>query len=271
MSLPDIIDPGHSEKYTLSIRLKKDGLSFTIYEEGVGKSFCYKEFVFAKELSMLTNLEQIVFDNNFLVYNYKKVNIDYVSSDYDLIPEYLYEEKHQDKIFNFTHFENQGEILRNEATVQDNVLVFSVNKDVHSFLIRNLQNPSFYHYIGQLIPYFAEKAKVIQSNVQMFVHFHDKMTDIFCYRNGTIFQIQSYNNIIISDVVYYILNLWEKCDFDQNTDRLFISGLTENLSEMVKDISKYVKNISTIGMPSEVQFLTKDAANTPLDLLIFSL
>lgn len=272
MSLPNNIHLAHPEKYTLSVRIGTDRLSYTIYEQGVPQSFFYEEFPFQKELDFRKNVEKIIYDNDFLARNFKQTNIIIVSKVYDLVPEHLFDESFKSKIFKFVHFQNEEDVLVNNQKIQSNHLLFSLNKDVHQFIDRNLHNISYFNHTGILIPYLSEKMKTTtDSSSQMCINFHDGLVDILCFSDSKVVQALTYENINHSDIVYYILNVWEKCKFDQLNDDLFIIGSSENILLIINDLKKYIKKISNLGYPSEAQILTTDFTKIPLDLLILAI
>ncbi|NDW09150.1 DUF3822 family protein [Dysgonomonas sp. 520] len=271
MDFPDNIDLTHPGKYILSIRIKRDGLSFIIFEPGVGSSYNYKEFPFSKDADLTASVQQIIFDNNYLTYMYKQVNVVYVTPLYDLVPEYLYEKNRKKELFDFVHYGNEGKVLTDEKTIDNNFLLYSFDEDVHKFMARSLFNPRFFHYTGILIPYFRDKARVVNSVSQIYINFCGGMTDVFCFSNSRLKHAVTYTDTNASDAVYYILNMWEKCGFDQLEDFLFLIGSSTDKFRIAADLTKYVKNVSMLGIPSEVQFLAEEARNTPLDLLLLSI
>lgn len=271
MSLPENIDVTSPEKHMLTLRVQRDSLAFTIYEKNKPDSFCFRKIQFSDNLDFLGNIEQIIFDNSYLSYSYKSVNVIYVTTGYELVPDYLFEKKYMQQLYKFTHFCDGNEIaLRNNVSVQENELLFGIDEEVHKFLVRNLINPIFYHHSGILIPYLFEKTRTANSKSQMFLNFHGNTTDILCFTEGRIANAISYTDLPDSDIIYFALALWEKSGFDQLKDQLFLFSGKENIATINSTLSKYVKYVSLFGLSSDVQFLPEEAKKTPLDLLAFS-
>lgn len=273
MILSENIDLKHPEKFYLSIRIHQDSFAFTLYDDEQSECFDYYEIKFSKDLGLLGNVQQIIFENNFLNYEYKQVNVIYVTSEYELVPELVFERKSMHQLYNFTHLcPDQTKVMCGERMLQSNHLLYAIDRDTHKFIVRSLINPVFYHHTELLLPYFGAKTNTVDSNSQMCLNFHDNMLDVYCFTDAKIYQMITYSDPVDSDVIYYVLNLWEKCMFNQIDDNLLIfSSGYGDISEIVSVLKKYIKNVFHLNLPSDVQFLSEKAEQVPLDLLMLAL
>lgn len=269
MFLPVSIDIDHSEKYILSIRITDKGLKFSISEPGDGKNYCLRETAFSPELSVLENVKRIVFELSFFALEYKEVNVIYVSPDYDIVPTEFYDLKHSKELYKMVHTQDCDHVQACKQAKQDVLTVFGMKAELYEFLSRNLCNPQFTHHASLLIDYLSEKGKNIGLTSKMFVCFHGGLCDILCYTQSglkhctTLVEEQSINQ------TYFILKAWEQSGFDQYKDDFYIVGDADE--DLVSELSKYIKNIETMGVPSEVFLWNEDALNAPIDLLSLAL
>lgn len=272
MFLPSNIDLGKSEKYILTIRITPNGLAFSIHEPHVGGNYCYRETSFSNETDKLNSIQRIIFDYNFLTHVFKETNVVFVSNEYDIAPQYLFEKNKKEALYNFTHLEQAGQILINPYLIQQNIILFNTDKEIYKFLMRSLYNPAFFHHSNLLMKYIEGKNRMAEKKSKMYLNFHNEFLDVFCYDetshilHAVTFQEENENNL-----VYFILNLWNKCNFDQNQDYLYtlenFAGSDKLVIPLLRD---YIKRIETVGAPSEIEFMGEDCRQTPLDLLILA-
>ncbi len=272
MFLPNNIDLGKSEKYILTIRIAPNGLAFSIHEPSMGGDYCYRETSFSSESNRLGNIQRIIFDYNFLTQVFKQTNVVFVSKEYDIVPQYVLEKNKKEALYNFTHIEQVEQVLISSHTIQDNITLFNADKEIYKFLMRSLYNPRFFHHSELLMKYMEGKNRMTEKRPKMYLNFHNEFLDIFCYDglshllHAITFQHENGHNLI-----YFILNLWNKCNFDQNRDYLYIlENFADSGNQVIPLLRNYIKQIETVGIPSEVEFMGSDCRQTPLDLLILA-
>lgn len=272
MFLPDAIDFAQSEKYVLSLRIKPDGWSFSIHEPEIGGEYCYREVSFSKDSDILNNIQRMIFDFNFLSQPFKQTNVVFVSTEYEVVPQYLFEKKKKSELYNISHSKKADRILIGAEKTQNNLLLYSVDNEIYQFLSRSLYNPQFWHHTDLLLGYTDHKNRVAEKGAKMYLNFHGRFLDIVCFDSlGHFLHAISYHNEPVQNIVYHILNLWDKCDFDQNKDFMYFIESESPVSQQIHPLLRdYISRIESLGLPSEVEFLGEDGRKTPLDLLILS-
>ncbi|MDH6388796.1 hypothetical protein M2474_002243 [Dysgonomonas sp. PH5-37] len=271
MTLPDLNKFTNPEEYTLSVRIKNDGLDYVLHKQELGKDYFYNKIIFQKDITLAENIQKVLFENNFMTYGFGRTNVIFASVGYELVPDFLFDKNDMGKLYDLTHLEKGGFIVRHCQEVLNNALLFNADEETYHFLVRSLFNPMFHHYAGILVQKFAEKARTARSASQMYLNFHDGMIDVFCFSHFNLVHALTFSNLQATDTVYSILNIWEKSRMDQISDQLFVSGTDENFVPIINDLRKYVKNIEPLGLPSEVQFLPNNVQTMPLDLLLLSI
>ncbi|NDV78694.1 DUF3822 family protein [Dysgonomonas sp. 511] len=269
MFLPENIDLGKSEKYILSLRVKPNGFMFSITDPDMGNNYCLRETTFRPGDDLLTNVQRIIFDFNFLTQIFRQTNVVIVSKDYEMVPAEFYDKKKQQNFYDFTHTNKSGHIQSALFERQDIVMLYNIEDDLFSFLSRNLWNPHFFHHSQLLINTFEEKARISGEGNKMFVNFHTDFTDVICFQGATLLHSLTYENEPPANTLYYILKIWEQCGFDQMNDTLYLAGKAD--SRLSEKLYQYINNIEIIGLPQEIHFWSEDARKAPLDLLSLSL
>lgn len=269
MFLPENIDLSQPENYTLTVRIKPDGWSFAIKENNLGGGYCYRENSFSKDTNVLSNIQRMIFDFNFLSQNFHRTDIIFVSNEYEFVPEYLFEKKKTIDLYNLSHNKKTNRILLSHEKRLLNFLLFSVENEIYQFLSRSLFNPSFWHHTDLILNYVSKKNQTKNDTAKMYLNFHDNFVDIYCFdKQSNFLHAITYYNESAPNIIYHILNIWDKCKFDQNRDFLFfITPESEKDKKVQETIKDYIKNIERIGLPSEIDFFGEDGHITPLDVI----
>lgn len=269
MFIPAHIDLGQSEKYILSIRISNSGLMFSISDPDNGKNYCLRETSFSTDSDLLINVQRIVFDLNFLTQPFKQTNVVFVSSEYDFMPTKYLAAKEKQQLYDLTHVDQSDYMMTGGVIGKEYSAIYSVSEKLHSFLCRNLYDPHFYHHTEVLADMLQDKGKAVSLTSKMFVYFHDNLTDVICFKNSKFIHCLTYENEPDANQLYFILKIWEQCQFDQMKDYLYIIGTPGEYVHT--NLYDYIKNIETISTPSEVFLWSEDAQKAPLDLLYLSL
>ena len=143
INMSDKLTADHSENYIMSIRLRSGGLSFSAYSPSVSESFFYRDVEFDRTRPYISSLKECFFENDFLTWFYKQVNVVCVTSQYTLVPAAVFQEKQKAELLAFTFSSPEGRCLSNELKDEPAELVFGVDEDVYEFCSRALVNPRF--------------------------------------------------------------------------------------------------------------------------------
>ncbi|MDO5523809.1 MAG: DUF3822 family protein [Bacteroidia bacterium] len=243
MFLPENIDLAQSEKYILSIRLTPDGFSFCIFLPSDPAVFHYHASVFSKSLSVIENIKKTFFEVNFFSHPFKETRVTVVSPKFTLTPDAYFDKKKAKDIYEFNIHGHSGRVLSNYIAEGSYHILFGLEEEVHSFLCRNLWNPSFFSHAAHTLPFFSRHRS--QSN-RCFVDFHDNMVSTACFSGENLLSANTYLTNDRFDALYNIANIWEKQSLNQNSDLLILSGDLANQKESVDTLKKLIKNVEEL-------------------------
>lgn len=270
MILPVNIDLEQSEKYTLTVRISSSFFSYSIYEATLGGEFFYGEHIIPNKVDQLSEIQSIIFDNNFITNKFKETIVIIVSDKYELVPQSFWNGNESKKLYNFTHRSESEQVIQSVTQLDQNVIYFGIDTNVHSFLIRSLFNPIFVHHSALFLKYTTEKAKATSDLNKMFVNFHHEYVDIACFtKDQKLELILSLRNQNDQNVLYHILNSWTKCGLNQINDILYLFNPISTNREILKLLKDYIKHIQILDLPNEIDlFNIEDSSIIPLDMLI---
>lgn len=267
MFLPENIDLAYSERYNLSIRLSPNGFSFCIYCPVDPSIFHFQETMLGGKLSYIDNIKKLIFDLGFFSQAFNQVTVIAVSSYYTLIPDVYMERGKVDEVFRFNFHDTSGIILTDDCSPENGITTFfNMDEEVHSFLSRNLWNPSFHHHSSRLTHLF-KSYQDDKIGKQCFVDFHDQSVTIVCFDGDKLLSTNTFQASDPHDATYFIASVWEKLGFDQSTDRLFISGDVESQRTTVDLLRKLIRRVEQVELNPKVILTEEQKRALSTDIL----
>lgn len=266
MFLPENIDLAYSESYDLSIRLTPDGFSFCIHAADDPSIFHYQETGLGSKFSYTENVKRLIFDFGFFSQPFHRTRVTVVSPRYTLVPGIFFDPKRAKELFRYNFHAVKGVVLHDEVVSDSCHLVYHLDEEVHSFLSRNLWNPSFGHHASALLPFFNTRA-AREKGRSCFADFHDEHVSVACFDGKRLLSSNMFPAIHPRDTLYYITNVWEKSAFDQTEDTLFLSGNLSPRQDAVEGLKGWVRNVEHVSLQPKTHLTGEQQNSLPTDIL----
>lgn len=264
------IDLDRTEKYILSLRLSPESFEFSLYDPLADGSFYFQHEPFSGKERILQQLEKSIYDNDFLLKEYRKTYIIFSTDRFTLIPSTFAEGERARTYYDFC-LEKRDETLQSNKLIRNNCYnLFGTDPDVSAFFQRTFYAPVFIHHISPLCEYFHNKSR-FGNFAKMYVQIQPEFIDILAFNQQGLIFVQTYPCHHTNDAVYFILNAWKQLGFDQQKDELQITGTAHARKEIVEILKKYVINVVPVIFPPRVYELGKDTIQAPFDLIALTL
>lgn len=267
MFLPENIDLAYSERYNLSIRLSPNGFSFCIYCPEDPTIFHFQETGIGIKLSYIDNIKKLIFDLGFFSQTFNQVTVTVVSPFYTLVPEIYFDKKRVEEIFRFNFHDTNGIILTDTTPDSEFRTLFNVDEELHSFLSRNLWNPTFHHHSSLLTHLFKSHKDEEKGRCCCFTDFHDKYVTIVCFSGDKLLSTNTFQATDPHNATYFIASVWEKLAFDQSSDRLILSGDLDSQSATVDLLRKLIRRVEQVELNPKVILTEVQRRMLPTDIL----
>jgi hypothetical protein len=270
ISIPDTLTIDNSIDYIVSIRLESDGLSFSGYTLSTGRDFFYREVKFNPNQNPEFSLKEFFFAHDFLTWMYKQVRIIYVSPQYTIVPEELYEDKKKEEFLGFSFSNPEKRCLNNKIKgPKTEEVIFGIDNEIFEFCSRSFIKPLFFNHITPLLSYWKKES---QSNQQrnIYVVLHPKLIDVICVEQGRILFANSFRVDHTNDILYYVLYAWKQTRSDQYKDQLYLFGEQALRNKLIKIFNTYITHIHSVDVPSEAFLLGNEVVRAPIDLIALS-
>jgi len=239
----ETLDINSTENYGLSIQVSHDKLSFCLLDAIRNKYVLIRVFEPEDNKYYTTDsINELFVKDDFLLKHYKNVRLIMPSPKFTLVPAPLYDPAKKDEYFLFNHTrEDDKIIITNKLHDPDSFLIFSVSKPLTDLL--NNYYPGIYpwHHMKPLFNHVSHNRKSRNGNY-IHIHVERDFFNMVVYNNNILKFCNSFNYRYISDILYFILNVFKKLDLNQE-ETINFSGLTEKYDDLSSNLSIYVRNI----------------------------
>ena len=245
LHVPDTLTAGNSEKYTVSIRLWPDGLSFAGWISSQKDSFFYCETVINRAKRYDYAIKDLFFVHPFFLYTYKQIVVICANRQYTLIPESIFVEKQKEQLMSFVFSTPDEKALYEPFDELDSVVLYSIQPEVYEFLSRSLLRPTFTHAITLLLNQWR-KQNFTGYSKQLFVALNEDRMDVACFDKGVLLFINTFHVNDSVDMIYYILYVWKLTGLDQLQDELFLYTNPRMFQTLKETLQTYLSHIEFI-------------------------
>jgi hypothetical protein len=239
----ETLDINATENYELSIQVSPDGLSFCLLDSIRNKFVLIRSFEPEENKYFNTDkISELLSKDDFLTKRYKKVSFLMPSPKFTLVPAPLYDPGKKYEYFKFNHnLEENNIVLVNKANDPDAFLVFSVSKTICDLMNSFYPGVYPYHQIKLLLDHISSFKKSVKGNYK-HIHVERDFFNLILFNDNVLKFCNSFTYRNISDILYYVLNVFKKLDIKQE-ETIYFSGLTEKYDDLSSGFSLYIRNI----------------------------
>jgi hypothetical protein len=239
----ETLDINSTENYELSVELSSESLTFIILDSIRNKFIMLRSF--QSENSRKYSAEEIndiIHRDDFLTRKYKKISIILPSPKFTLVPAPLFDPGKKDEYFAFNHtFPENNLVFNNKLTDPDSFLVYAVPQQLYD-LVRNIW-PGIhpFHHVKPLFEHFRE-CRLNSHEDYIHVHVERDFFALFIFSHDGLKFCNSFNYRNISDILYYILNVFRSMNIKQEAT-IHLSGQTERYDDLFSSLALYIRNL----------------------------
>jgi len=239
----ETLDINSAENYELALQVSPDGLAYCLLDTIRNKFILLR--VYEPEENKYLNAEkigEILKKDDFLNRRFKKVKIIVPSPKFTLIPAPLFDPAKKDEYFKFNHIrEDNNVIITNRLSDPDSYLVYSISKQTSELLSSHFPGVFPLH---NAVPLFFQLSHNRKSAQENYIHVHVEKTFFYLiiFNQKTLKFCNTFNYRNISDILYFVLNVFKKLEIKQE-ETIHFSGQTEKYDDLSSNFSIYVRNI----------------------------
>jgi hypothetical protein len=239
----ETLDINSTENYELALQVSPDGLSFCLLDTIRNKFVLIRSFKPEDNKYFNTDaLKAFIRNDDFLTRNYKKVNIVVPTAKFTIIPAPLFDPGRKEDYYTFNHLKGEDDmIFANKLTDPDAFLVFAMKRQLSDLINSFYPGSHPVHYLKPLLNQISHLRKSEHDNY-IHVHIERDYFNLIIYSNNLLKYCNTYNYRNITDILYFVLNVFKELEIRQE-ETIFFSGLTEKYDDISSNFSLYVRNI----------------------------
>ncbi len=197
------------------------------------------------------SLEKIRSDSFSLGRHYNKANVIIDSAVYTLIPAELFKEEEAEKYIEFNHSLASKEAVHFDSIESIAVKnVYQVPLSVEKVCRQWFTDLKFQNTCTILI---NSRLKIKSTPETVFVYFSGNRFDVIVADNGRLKFCNSFTFSSAQDIIYYILNVYQKLGMDTSATPIMLAGEITKESSGYETIYRYIRNVSFAQRPDNIQ------------------
>lgn len=264
----------HPEVWSLAVRLSSGKLVYAVHSRMEDNSLIYGEIPFSgTEENDVKEIESIVYDNRFFLYDYETRHFLSESSHFLLIPdEFSAGGDYSECCGYYRHlYPDDNLAVRTDRIDSCGVtLAFGIDHALDSFLRRTFDNPPVMHCLTPMIRFLKSKEN-FGSAERMYVYVNDGKVEIIAFKGGKLVFSNFFSFDAIEDAFYYIMNAWHVNGFDRSDAEIHILGEKRCRKALLPELRRYVPTVVQSIFPARLLRMGKNAMEAPFDLIVLPL
>jgi hypothetical protein len=263
----------HPEVWSLSVRLSDKRLQYALYSRLEDNSLIHGTIYYPNTTNnYLKELEAAVYDNNFFLLQYERVQFLVESSHFVLVPDEFSCQGNQqecERYFRFLYPESDETVLVDRIADAGLSVVYGVDSTVEAFLRRTFYNPPVNHFLTPIVKYFRRKDNYGGS--KMYVFLNEGKAEVVVMKNRQVVCANYFAYKTVDDAFYFLMNAWKQNGLDPLKHELHIVGDKEVRKQLLPKLREYIANVIQLIFPAQLLRLGKDAMVAPFDLIVLPL
>ena len=262
--------------WTLSLLLSGDNLWYILrIDDGAENARAgHLALVDSDVNGVLKTLEDTVYDNGFLLDDYRRVKVAVRAPRFSLLPgEYRDRDEDAHRAHRATTTSTDVDIITAYAERNDIVAAFEIPRGVYNFVQRTFNSPPVTFHLLPLLEHYKTLSEVA-ATARVYLNFHSADTmDIAVYdAEARLLMANTVTFRTIDDAAYYALNAWRIHHLDNDSDHeIVITGDNTCRAEVAQLLRRYVKRVTLAIPPAAIIRLGDEAQNAPLELQLLAL
>lgn len=239
----ETLDINSTENYELAVQAGPDGVSYSFLDTLRNKVVLLRSFEPEENKYFnAENINEIIGRDEFLSRKYKKIRVVTPSPRFTFVPSLLFDPARKNDYFILNHKQEINEvILSNKSSDPDAFAIFSVRKTIKDVLEEHF--PGIYPFL-HIVPLMMHISKTRRSIHGNYIHVHVERDyfNLIIFGNNELKFSNTFKYRNISDILYYVLNVFTKLGLKQD-ETIHFSGVTEKYDDLTSGFAVYIKTI----------------------------
>lgn len=258
------LNPACSEDYNLAIRVLPDGFSFSILNKRTNKFLALESYSFSQNddkgqllvsATYLGWLNKIIRKQTPLQLNYSQVIVLVGGTPFTLMPPALFSAEDTETYFKLSHpVANHEKICSDMLDVPELVIIYSMPILLSDWISSCFPGAQRFHTIRPLIRSIYTRFNTLKNQESAFLNIRNNSFDLTILRKGQIFYCNTFRFLAPSDMLYYLLFVFEQLQLDLDKLVLNLMGEINKDDKEFELLEKYFPVIDIIPAHDYFQY-----------------
>jgi len=239
----ETLDINSTENYELSVQISPDGFAFCLLDT-IRNKYVLIRSTEPDDNKYLTagTIRELIEKDDFLIRKYKKVNVVMPSPKFTIVPAPLFDPGKKEEYFTYNLNRDENDLIAaNKIAGPDAFIVFSAPKLLYEIPGHFWPGTYPFHHTKPLLNLLSHTSRSINGHY-VHVHVENEFFNIFVYDHGTLKFSNTFNYRNISDILYYVLNIFKTMGISHD-EFVHFSGNAGKYDDIWSGFSMYLRNL----------------------------
>lgn len=250
-----------TSSYHLAVIAQPKSISFAVLDTVHMKFLAFKNTIFKDALEsqdIYNKIENAIKTESYLNKNYKKLSFCFADPKATLVPAGIFDQNATETLGTFLELKNDNSrILSRYIKDLNAYLVYAIPEQIYSVAQTNLDDPTFYH---QSIPFISNALQLKKGKAainKVYLNMYDTFVDVLVVEQGKIQLYNSFPYKTVTDVLFYVLYLYDHLGLSIDRSGLELSGKIEDNGDLVNQFKSYIPSVELMEFNRSFTYSTK--------------
>lgn len=264
----ELIGVTNTESTRLIVKISYQSISYVLQSDSC---FVGNTIAISNDSKGLTcrEVEDALYGTPLPGHDFKSVSVIIESSHFLVVPSEVAEGCNNDKLLEaaFGKMEIEQAIECDAVPSADAAVVWSMDADIHNFMLRTFYNATFSHTMTPVIMHGMKRA-LLANTPRMLIVADSDIIKVVVANSNKLCAANMYHCTSIDNAVYYLMALWNECRLDQLTAEVLVAGTWDKRSQLEQALREYVKIVLPEIYSPALLKISKDTQTYPFDIML---
>ena len=250
-------DSTQTQSYHLSIQISLDGFYYTVLDIPRGKYIVLNghNFFLKRARLLAKHVREVIQSEEILNYDYKSVEILYVTRKFTLVPQAFYSRGSLDKYLWFNNVQERGFVVRKNLFPKAECwCIFDIPQNLNEFLAAKFPKSTVKHSLFPLVEGILKRNRSFPQRVQVHLNVFRDGFEMVIVNGSKLVHCNIFNYKTERDILYHVLFTFDQLKLSQENTELIFHGQIPQVSPVYHLFKKYVKLTSFARLDTTFQY-----------------